>query len=92
MGLPPNTWHSFLVYLLFTTIVALIGFALSWGGTFSPLSFWLAIVWLILLVVGLFTYRWKGLWLLIGSPLALMWPAAGFAIASACAENIAKCP
>ncbi len=92
MGLPRNTWRSFLIYMLFSTIVASIGFAASWGGIFSPLSFWLAAVWLVLLVVGLFRYRWKGLILLTGAPLALMWPAAGFAIASACAENIAKCP
>lgn len=34
----------------------------------------LAVVWILLVVFALWRYRKKGLWLLVGSPMALYWP------------------
>jgi hypothetical protein len=33
-----------------------------------------AVAWLLLLSAGLKLHRWRGLWLLVGAPLALYWP------------------
>jgi hypothetical protein len=34
----------------------------------------LPLIWLTLFVAGLFLYRLRGLWILIGLPLAMFWP------------------
>jgi hypothetical protein len=44
-------------------------------------SFGLSIAWAISLVVGVVTRRWRGLWLLIGLPLALAYPSVILALA-----------
>jgi hypothetical protein len=31
--------------------------------------------WLLVFMVALFVHRWRGLWLLVGSPAAIFWPA-----------------
>ena len=36
---------------------------------FFPSSLWVA-----LLVIGVVTHGWRGLWILIGAPFALLWP------------------
>jgi hypothetical protein len=45
-------------------------------------SLFLAICWLVLFAVGLFKFRSRGLWLLIGLPFAAYWPLAFFVFAS----------
>ena len=55
-------------------------------------SLFLAICWLVLFAVGLFKFRSRGLWLLIGLPFAAYWPFAFFMIAWTCAHDIKACP
>jgi len=55
-------------------------------------SLFLAICWLVLFAVGLFKFRSRGLWLLIGLPFAAYWPFAFFMIAWKCAHDIKACP
>jgi hypothetical protein len=38
-------------------------------------SFWLAALWMLIVVATLVQYRLKGLWLVLSAPLALFWPA-----------------
>ena len=45
-----------------------------------------------LLVVALRQFRWRGLWFLLGAPLAFWWPILFAGMASACAHNIRSCP
>ncbi len=45
-------------------------------------SLFLAIGWLALFAVGLFKFRSRGLWLLIGLPFVAYWPLAFFVFAS----------
>ena len=45
-------------------------------------SLFLSICWLALFAVGLFKFRSRGLWLLIGLPFVAYWPLAFFAFAS----------
>jgi hypothetical protein len=49
-------------------------------------SYVLTIAWLVTLVIALCIFRWRGLWLLIGAPLALFWPAVFVAFAFAMAR------
>jgi hypothetical protein len=44
-------------------------------------SLFLAICWLGLFVVGIFKFRTRGLWLLIGLPVAAYWPITFFVFA-----------
>jgi len=46
--------------------------------TQRPTCLFLAICWLVLFAVGLFKFRSRGLWLLIGLPFAAYWPFAFF--------------
>ena len=41
-------------------------------------SLFLGICWLVLFAVGVFKFRSRGLWLLIGLPFAAYWPLAFF--------------
>jgi hypothetical protein len=41
------------------------------------MSLILATVWTILLLVTLIRFKWRGLWLLVGAPLALYIPLLG---------------
>jgi hypothetical protein len=45
-------------------------------------SLFLASCWLVLFAVGLFKFRSRGLWLLVGLPFAAYWPLAFFVFAS----------
>jgi hypothetical protein len=45
-------------------------FHLSQGGRID-IYFYLATAWLVLTIFGLIAFRWRGLWLLTGAPLAL---------------------
>jgi hypothetical protein len=58
----------------------------------THVSLFLALCWLVGFVVGLFKFRSRGLWLVIGLPLAAYWPFALFMIAWRCAHDIKACP
>ncbi len=45
-------------------------------------SLFLASCWLVLFAVGLFKFKSRGLWLLVGLPFAAYWPLLFFAFAS----------
>jgi hypothetical protein len=67
-------------------ISILIAIAAVGGPLMAPEQYWelatvmsliLATVWTILLLVALIRFRWRGLWLLVGAPLALYTPLLG---------------
>lgn len=51
-----------------------------------------SVIWCALLVISIRRFRWRGLWLLVGAPLALWWPFMYAMIAFACARNGRACP
>jgi hypothetical protein len=50
------------------------------------------LAWSVLLIMGLWQFRWRGLWLLLGAPVASYWLLLAAGIAWACAHNIKACP
>jgi hypothetical protein len=71
-------------WLACSLVTALLGFALACIGTavLWP-SLGLSALWVLIFVASLIRLRWRGLWLLVGAPLALAWPTVivGFSIA-----------
>src|SRR5271155_3531632 len=69
-------------------------FSISVSAT--DLGMWLGILlsiaWAIILLMAIRQYRWRGLWLLIGAPLALWLPYALYLMAQACLQNRHACP
>jgi len=55
-------------------------------------SAFLALLWGVVVLVAVIRFRKRGLWLLLGTPLALYWPFALFMIVWGCAHNIRACP
>jgi hypothetical protein len=56
----------------------------------TVMSFILGALWAILFLVALFRFKWQGLWLLVGAPLALYFPLLG-AFFEAC-QRSHSCP
>lgn len=54
--------------------------------TFAP-----AAVWAVLFAVGLITHGRRGLWLLVGAPFALFWPAVWTMYVAGCTLGDAPC-
>jgi hypothetical protein len=52
----------------------------------------LSIAWAIVLLVAIRQYRWRGLWLFTGAPLALWLPYTMYLIAQARSQNRHACP
>jgi phosphatidylserine synthase len=44
-------------------------------ATALSISYMFSAAWLVALILGLLIHRWRGLWLLVGLPAALFWPA-----------------
>lgn len=65
-----------MILLLPSLAVAVLAFGLPWFTHFADrgLSLLLHLAWLGLLVAALIRTGWRGLWLLLGAPLALFWP------------------
>jgi hypothetical protein len=51
----------------------------------------LSVTWVVLLLIAVWQYRWRGLWLLIGAPLAFWLPCAMYLMAQACSHNRLAC-
>jgi hypothetical protein len=70
-----------------------IGHILWYGGAHNALlfaSFIFSIAWLTIFILSFVFCRWRGLWLLVGAPGAVFWPAVilGMTLAiSACVAN-----
>jgi hypothetical protein len=48
----------------------------QWHGVLEYVSLGLSALWLAVFIAGLVVHGWRGLWLLIGAPLALAQPQA----------------
>ena len=48
----------------------------QWHGVLEHVSLGLSVLWLAVFTAGLVVHGWRGLWLLIGAPLALAQPRA----------------
>jgi hypothetical protein len=79
-------------------LVAILGFCGPWVFRREGLdlavraSLWFAAAWGILVAAALVRDRKRGLWALIGAPLAVYWPLAMAALDWACAHNVSACP
>jgi hypothetical protein len=60
---------------------------LVFGETATPWCLLLALVWVALFLFVLVRHRKRGLWLLIGAPLALYWPVAIVFASVTCAHS-----
>jgi hypothetical protein len=95
---PPRVWRYYVCLSLLIAVLACflpkLPLAPSWPNTdlTAYVSVCLAVVWLAMLGGGLYRYRWRGLWILIGAPLALYYPYLFYSIARACSQNIKACP
>ena len=58
----------------------------------TQVSLFLALCWLVVFAVGIFKFRMRGLWLVIGLPFAAYWPFVFFVIAWRCGQDIKACP
>jgi hypothetical protein len=56
------------------------------------LVFPFCVAWGVLVFIAMMRFKWRGLWLLLGAPLAFWWPILFAGIASACAHNVRACP
>ena len=72
--------HKYWAALLASLIVAYLGWSapshqmpLDYGAMISR-SIPFAATWAVVLVLSLWRYKRRGLWLLVGAPLALYWP------------------
>lgn len=77
--------------------VAAASFAVPWlSHANNPAqitaSCWLAVLWVILVGTGIVKHGARGLWLLVGAPLALFWAGLVLEIGWNCAHNIRMCP
>lgn len=85
-------------WLLATSlIVAIAALSIPWIFTANfdaatHASVLLAISWIVILAVGIRLFGKRGLWLLIGMPMALYWPLWFLALIVACASNRNYCP
>jgi hypothetical protein len=73
--------REFWVLLIVSLAIAIYGWLvpqlqmpLNYGVMISR-SIPFGIAWSVILVFGLWRYKWRGLWLLAGAPAALYWPA-----------------
>ena len=89
LNMQPRLWAS-LVVALFAFSMPRILFHDS--GIAMWVSFTLAGCWTVLFIGGLYKFKRRGLWLLIGAPFALFWPVALFLALQACSHNIKACP
>jgi hypothetical protein len=55
-------------------------------------SYSLAAIWSLLQAVAILRHRWRGLWLLIGLPIALYWPIAFKLLEYQCRQDATACP
>jgi hypothetical protein len=85
--------------LVLSLAVAVLGAVLPFAYKYEPglttswiASVCLALFWLILVVVGLLKFKKRGLWLLIGAPIALFFPFSLVMMLWACAHNRFACP
>jgi hypothetical protein len=76
--------------------MALLAFLLprilfSHNGIAVMVSFMLAACWIVVLIAGIFRFKKRGLWLLVGAPFALFWPVSLFLVVQSCAHNVKAC-
>jgi hypothetical protein len=79
-----------------------LAFGLPWIARFredlvnlavaATVASWSAVICLVLLVIALILYRFRGAWLLIPFAISLYWPSIFFAIISGCARDRTLCP
>ncbi len=81
--------------LLLSLLVAGLGFLEPFLFMKEPHSvlpsFGFSGLWMLLFIFGLMAYRKRGLWLLLGAPFALIWPAMLGLFISGCAFGF-DCP
>jgi hypothetical protein len=74
----PTTFRGLLATSLFLAFINLL-LPLEGLLTETPVAVFLGGLWLFFLTFALITYGRRGLWLLIGFPLALLWPIVAVA-------------
>ena len=87
---------SVLTSLAASLIIAAASWYVAWLAVHSYvggftllilLAMCLTLVWAVLVCVSIVRYRWRGLWLLIGAPLALYYPYVFAVISWSCSHG-----
>ena len=85
-----------LPWLAASVLLAGAASAIPWAvGPHDPplqLAFALALAWGVVVACGLAVLRWRGLWLLLSAPLALLWPLAFSLLFVGCSVDVSQCP
>ena len=87
---PPRLTRWLAASLLLAAAAAFTPWAFTTAG--APLGFMLSLAWVAVVVAGFFVLRRRGLWLLLGAPLALLWPAVVIGLVVTCAVRPSSCP
>ena len=64
---------NFRAFFLASLALAIMAFAAPWLTSFKT-AILLALLWGLVVLLGLFRFRKRGLWFLVGTPLAVYWP------------------
>jgi hypothetical protein len=85
---------SFIVSLVIAVLGIAVPFVTAPGAMDGAIkvSLFLALMWVVWVVVAFTKFKWRALWFLVGMPLAGWWLIALYMIASDCAHNIKNCP
>ena len=73
-------------------ITSRVAIYISNGDLGLMLGCGLSSIWAVLLLRAIWLYRWRGLWLLVGTPLACWLPYMMYLLSQACAHNRLACP
>jgi hypothetical protein len=94
--MPPKAIRPLLIGSLVIAVAASAGETLLlyvFPGRYSILvGIELVAVWIAVVCIGFFRYRWRGLWFLVGAPFALFYPGLLLRVLWSCAHNIKACP
>ena len=91
---------AWLRYVCLSLLIAVSAFSVlklsivvSWPNSdfAAYISSGFSLVWLAMLGGGLYRYRSRGLWILIGAPFALYYPYWFYMLDRGCSQNIKAC-
>ena len=82
-----SNMKTFWALFIASMALASVGFAAGWVVSFTA-SIWIALLWVTTVLLALFSFRKRALWMLVGAPLAVYWPFVFFV---ACREFGAFC-
>ena len=65
--------NNFRALLIASVALAIMAFASPWVVSLKA-SVWFALLWGVVVLIALFSFRKRAFWCLVGAPLAVYWP------------------